>query len=62
MLKTSFLDDTHWQRTFRWLLSLETVATKTCSWIFFVTGMKKYFASRNRNMPILERDVEENWR
>ena len=28
LLKTSFPDDTHWQRTLRWLLSLEQVATE----------------------------------
>jgi len=59
MLKTSFPDDTHWQRTLRWLLSLETAATKNLLLDIFRDWYEEVFHEQEPDiMPILARDVE----
>ena len=59
MLKTSFPDDTHWQRTLRWLLSLEPAATKNMLLDIFRDWYDQVFREQESQiLPILERDVE----
>jgi DNA-binding transcriptional ArsR family regulator len=59
MLKTSFPDDTHWQRTLRWLLSLEPAATKNLLLDIFRDWYAEVFLEQESFiMPILARDVE----
>ena len=59
LLKTSFPDDVEWQRTLRWLLSLEQVATKNLLLEIFRGWYDEVFRHKEEYiMPILERDVE----
>jgi DNA-binding transcriptional ArsR family regulator len=59
LLKTSFPDDVEWQRTLRWLLSLEQVATKNLLLEIFRGWYHEVFRHQEQYiMPILERDVE----
>jgi DNA-binding transcriptional ArsR family regulator len=59
LLKTSFPDDAEWQRTLRWLLSLEQVATKNLLLEIFHGWYDKVFHEQESYiMPILARDVE----
>jgi len=59
MLKSSFPDDTHWQRTLRWLLSLEPAATKNLLLDIFHGWYDEVFREQEAFiMPILARDVE----
>ena len=59
LLKTSFPDDTEWQRTLRWLLSLEQVATKNLLLEIFHNWYDEVFRDQETYiMPILARDVE----
>src|SRR5215472_12672177 len=59
LLKTSFPDDAEWQRTLRWLLSLEPLAMKNllldvlCGWYDEV-----FREQEPQIMPILARDVD----
>ena len=59
LLKTSFPDDAEWQRTLRWLLSLEPVATKTLLLDILHGWYDEVFREQEPQvMPILARDVE----
>jgi DNA-binding transcriptional ArsR family regulator len=59
MLKSSFPDDTHWQRTLRWLLSLEPAATKNLLLDIFRDWNEEVFHKQELGiMPVLARDVE----
>ena len=59
LLKTSFPDDAEWQRTLRWLLSLEQVATKNLLLEIFHGWYDQVFHEQESYiMPILARDVE----
>jgi DNA-binding transcriptional ArsR family regulator len=59
LLKTSFPDDTEWQRTLRWLLSLEQVATKNLLIEIFHRWYDEVFREQETYiLPILARDVE----
>ncbi len=59
LLKTSFPDDAEWQRTLRWLLSLEQVATKNLLLEIFHGWYDEVFREQESYiMPILARDVE----
>ena len=59
LLKTSFTDDTHWQRTLRWILSLEPAATKNLLLEIFHDWYNEVFCEQESYiMPILARDVE----
>ncbi len=59
MLKSSFPDDTHWQRTLRWLLSLEPAATKNLLLDIFRDWYDEVFHEQESDiMPILAHDVE----
>ncbi len=59
LLKTSFPDDAEWQRTLRWLLSLEQVATKNLLLEIFHGWYDEVFREQEPYiMPILARDVE----
>jgi DNA-binding transcriptional ArsR family regulator len=59
LLKTSFPDDTHWQRTLRWLLSLEPAATKNLILEIFHDWYDQVFCEQEPQiLPILARDVE----
>ena len=59
LLKTSFTDDTHWQRTLRWILSLEPAATKNMLLEIFHDWYNEVFCEQESYiMPILARDVE----
>lgn len=59
LLKTSFPDDTEWQRTLRWLLSLEQAATKNLLLEIFHGWYDEVFREQEPYiMPILARDVE----
>ncbi len=59
LLKTSFPDDAEWQRTLRWLLSLEQVATKNLLLEIFHGWYDQVFREQESFiMPILARDVE----
>jgi DNA-binding transcriptional ArsR family regulator len=59
LLKTSFPDDAEWQRTLRWLLSLEQVATKNLLLEIFHGWYDEVFCEQEPYiMPILARDVE----
>ncbi len=59
LLKTSFPDDAEWQRTLRWLLSLEQVATKNLLLEIFHGWYDQVFREQESYiMPILARDVE----
>ncbi len=60
LFKTSFPDDAQWQRTLRWLLSLEQVATKNLVLEIFHGWYDEVFHEQESYiMPILARDVEE---
>ena len=59
LLKTSFPDDVEWQRTLRWLLSLEQVATKDLLLDIFHGWYDEVFREQEPYiMSILARDVE----
>jgi len=59
LLKTSFPDDAEWQRTLRWLLSLEQLATKNLLLEIFHGWYDEVFREQESYiMPILARDVE----
>ncbi len=59
LLKTSFPDDVEWQRTLRWLLSLEQVATKNLLLEIFHGWYDEVFREQEPYiMQILARDVE----
>ena len=59
LLNTSFPDDAEWQRTLRWLLSLEPVATKNLLVEIFQGWYDEVFREQESYiMPILARDVE----
>jgi DNA-binding transcriptional ArsR family regulator len=59
LLKTSFPDDAGWQRTLRWVLSLEQVATKNLLLEIFNGWYDEVFREQETYiMPILARDVE----
>jgi len=59
LLKTSFPDDAEWQRTLRWLLSLEQVATKNLLLEIFHGWYDEVFHEQELYiLPILARDVE----
>ena len=59
LLKTSFPDDADWQRTLRWLLSLEPVATKNLLLDIFHGWYDEVFREQEKQlMSILARDVE----
>jgi DNA-binding transcriptional ArsR family regulator len=59
LLNTSFPDDAEWQRTLRWLLSLEQVATKNLLLEIFHGWYDEVFREQESYiMPILARDVE----
>ena len=59
LLKTSFPDDPEWQRTLRWLLSLELVATKNLLLDIFRDWYDQVFREQEPQlMSILARDVE----
>lgn len=59
LLKTSFPDDPHWQRTLRWLLSLEPTATKSLLLYIFHGWYDEVFREQEPQiLPILARDVE----
>ena len=59
LLKTSFPDDAEWQRTLRWLLSLEPVATKNLILDILRGWYDEVFCEQEPQiMPILARDVE----
>ena len=59
LLKTSFPDDAQWQRTLRWLLSLEQLATKNLLLEIFHGWYDEVFREQESYiMPILARDVE----
>jgi DNA-binding transcriptional ArsR family regulator len=59
LLKTSFPEDAHWQRTLRWLLSLEPLATKNLLLEIFRGWYNEVFREQEPQiMPILARDVE----
>ncbi len=59
LLKTSFPDDTSWQRTLRWLLSLEPAATKSLLLDIFHGWYEEVFREQEQQiLPILARDVE----
>jgi DNA-binding transcriptional ArsR family regulator len=59
LFKTSFPDDAQWQRTLRWLLSLEQVATKNLLLEIFQGWYDEVFRDQEPYiMPILARDVE----
>jgi len=59
LLKTSFPDDAEWQRTLRWLLSLEQMATKNLLLESFHGWYDEVFHEQELYiLPILARDVE----
>jgi DNA-binding transcriptional ArsR family regulator len=59
LLKTSFPDDVEWQRTLRWMLSLEQVATKNLLQEIFHGWYDQVFREQELYiLPILARDVE----
>ncbi len=59
LLKTSFPDDVPWQRTLRWLLSLELAATKSLLLDIFRGWYDGIFREQEPQiLPILARDVE----
>jgi hypothetical protein len=59
LLKSSFPDDIEWQRTLRWLLSLEQVATKILLLEIFHSWYDQVFrVQESYIMPILARDAE----
>jgi DNA-binding transcriptional ArsR family regulator len=59
LLKTSFSDDAEWQRTLRWLLSLEPVATKKLLLDILRGWYDEVFREQEQQiLPILARDVE----
>ncbi len=59
LLKTSFPDDTEWQRTLRWLVSLDPAATKNLLLDIIRGWYDEIFREQEPQiMPILARDVE----
>ncbi|HEX6110246.1 MAG TPA: helix-turn-helix domain-containing protein [Ktedonobacteraceae bacterium] len=59
LFKTSFPDDADWQRTLRWLLSLEQVATKNLLLDILRGWYDEVFREQEAQiMPILARDIE----
>lgn len=59
LLKTSFPDDVHWQRTLRWLLSLEPTATKSLLLDIFHSWYDEVFREQEPQvLPIMARDAE----
>lgn len=59
LLNTSFPDDAEWQRTLRWVLSLEPVAMKNLLLDFLRGWYDEVFREQEPQiMPILARDVE----
>jgi DNA-binding transcriptional ArsR family regulator len=59
LIKTSFPDDASWQRTLRWLLSLDTLAMKNRLVEIFRCWYDEVFREQEaRILPVLERDAE----
>jgi DNA-binding transcriptional ArsR family regulator len=59
LIKTSFPNDANWQRTLRWLLSLDMVATKNVLLDILSRWYHEVFQEQEAAiLPILERDVE----
>jgi DNA-binding transcriptional ArsR family regulator len=58
-LKTSFPDDADWQKTLRWLLALDMIATKNILLDILRGWYDEVFREQEPTiLPILERDVE----
>lgn len=59
LLKTSFPDDADWQRTLRWLLALDIMATKNMLLDILRRWYEEVFREQEPTiLPILARDVE----
>lgn len=59
LLKTSFPNDANWQRTLRWILSLDMLASKNMLEEMLSRWYEDVFRQQEADiLPILERDVE----